>query len=247
MSSVLRTGSLRARATHAVLRPAARVLGTPVRVRTDAPRIALTFDDGPVRAVTPGIMDVLRDFDARATFFVLMTRARPDPGLVRELGAAGHELALHGADHRSLRTFTPAEVRDRTRRARDELEQITGAPVTWFRPPYGEQSPASWAAVRSLGLEPVLWSATTWDWKDVPQACRVEKALDGCSAGAILLAHDNFADAVDGVSDGPRPAVDKRDLLTRVLSGLSERGTTATTVSGLLRTGRFERRISFAG
>lgn len=247
MSPAPRTGSLRARATRAVLHPAARVLGTPVRVRTDAPRIALTFDDGPVRTVTPGILDVLGDFDARATFFVLMTRARPDPGLVREIGSAGHEIGLHGADHRSLRTFTPRAVRDRTRRAREELERITGAPVTWFRPPYGEQSPARWAAVRSLGMEPVLWSATTWDWKDVPQATRVEKALDGCSAGAILLAHDNFADAVDGVSDGPRPEVDKTDLLTRVLCGLSERGTTATTVSGLLSTGRFERRISFAG
>lgn len=242
-----RTGSLRVRAVRAAVRPAARVLGSPVRVRTDAAQVALTFDDGPVRTVTLEILDVLRDFDAQATFFVLMTRARPDPGLVQEMRSAGHEIGLHGPDHRSLRTFTPREVRDRTRRARDELEQITGAPVIWFRPPYGEQSPMRWAAIRSLGLEPVLWSATTWDWKDVPQADRVAKALDGCSAGAVLLAHDNFADAIDGVDDGPRPEVDKVELVSRVLTGLAERGLAATTVSGLLTTGRFERRVSFAG
>lgn len=236
----------RTRLAHLLVRPATGVLGTPVRVRTDAAKIALTFDDGPVRAVTPGILDVLQDVGARATFFVLMTRARPDPGLVREMCAAGHEIGLHGPDHRSLRAFSPRAVRDRTRRARNELEEITGAPVTWFRPPYGEQSPAGWAAVRSLGLEPVLWSATTWDWKDVPQDDRVAKALDGCSAGAVLLAHDNFADGVDGVDDGPRLEIDRVELIRRVLSGLSERGLTATTVSELLATGRFERRVSFA-
>jgi peptidoglycan/xylan/chitin deacetylase (PgdA/CDA1 family) len=243
---VLNPGSRCARTVRDVLRPATSVLGTPVRVRTEASRIALTFDDGPVRTVTPAILDVLSDFDAHATFFVLMTRARTDPGLVRDLSSAGHEVGLHGPDHRSLRTFTPRQVRNRTRRARDELEQITGAPVSWFRPPYGAQSPTRWAAVRSLGLEPVLWSATTWDWKDVPQARRVEKALGDCSAGDILLAHDNFADAVDGVSDGPRPEVDKTELIRLVLSGLSERGLTATTVSELLSTGHFDRRISFA-
>lgn len=232
---------------RALARPAVRVLGTPVRVRTQAPRIALTFDDGPVRSVTPRVLEVLEDFGARATFFVLMTRVRPDPGLLRETRAAGHEIGLHGPDHRSLRGFTGREVRERTRRARGELEQLTGVPVRWFRPPYGAQSPAAWAAVRSLGMEPVLWSATTWDWKDVPQHERVAKALGGCSAGAVLLAHDNFADRVDGVDDGPRPDVDKVDLLTRVLAGLSDRGLTATTVSELLGTGRFERRLSFAG
>lgn len=240
------TSSQRSRAARALVRPAARLFGTPVRVRTDAAQIALTFDDGPVRTVTPQILDVLEDFDARATFFVLMTRVGPDPGLVRDVRSAGHEIGLHGPDHRSLRTCTPREVRDRTRRARDELERITGASVTWFRPPYGQQSPAGWAAVRSLGMEPVLWSATTWDWKNVPQDERVAKALDGCSPGAVLLAHDNFADVVDGVDDGPRPEVDKVELVTRVLTGLSERGLEATTLSGLLATGRFERRVSFA-
>ncbi|MFI7483086.1 polysaccharide deacetylase family protein [Kocuria sp. M1R5S2] len=228
-------------------RPAAAVLGTPVRVRTDAPRIALTFDDGPVRPTTPQVLDVLERFGARATFFVLLTRVHADPGLLREVRDRGHEIGLHGPDHRSLRRFSAGRVRDRTRRARGELEDVTGGPVRWFRPPYGEQSPARWAAVRSTGLEPVLWSATTWDWKHVGQQERVAKALDGCSAGAVLLAHDNFADHVDGVDDGPRPDVDTVDLLTRVLAGLSERGLTADSVSGLLATGRFERRVSFAG
>lgn len=237
----------RGRAVRALARPAASVVGTPVGVRTDAARIALTFDDGPSRTVTPQVLEVLAQFDARATFFVLLTRARAEPAILRRARAAGHEIALHGPDHRSLREFTAREVRDRTRRAKDELEGLTGTPVRWFRPPYGEQSPARWAAVRSVGLEPVLWSATTWDWKDVPQAERVAKALDGCRPGSILLAHDSFADAADGVDDGPRPDVDRVDLLTRVLAGLAGRGVEASTVSGLLGTGRFRRRISFAG
>ncbi|MEO7235452.1 MAG: polysaccharide deacetylase family protein, partial [Lapillicoccus sp.] len=116
-------------------------------VATTAPSLVLTFDDGPDPANTPRVLEVLRDRGASATFFVLMTRVRREPRLLAELMAAGHEVGLHGPDHRVLTQFSSREVRRRTEEARRELEDVTGTAVRWFRPPYGAQTPATWVGV----------------------------------------------------------------------------------------------------
>ena len=69
------------------------------------------------------------------TFFVLVPRARRQRGLLGEIVAAGHEIALHGIDHRPLTQFSPADVRRRTEDGRAELEDLIGMTVRWFRPP----------------------------------------------------------------------------------------------------------------
>lgn len=233
------------RVKHIILRPVAGALGTAFKVHTDSPTVCLTFDDGPVHPTTSEILEALREFGARATFFVLMSRGRIDPGLVREVQSAGHEIALHGPDHLPLRSFKRSEVYERTRRAKAELETIIDADVRWFRPPYGKQSYATWAAVRDAGLEPVYWSAETWDWIDVEPVARLEKTLEGATPGAIILAHDNFADVIDGVDDGPIPVLDRAALVREVLSGLAGKGINSVTLTELASSGNVERRVIF--
>ena len=215
-------------------------------VATTAPSLVLTFDDGPDPANTPRVLEVLRDRGASATFFVLMTRVRREPRLLAELVAAGHEVALHGPDHRALTQFTGREVCRRTEDARRELEDVTGTAVRWFRPPYGAQTPATWLGVRRAGLVPVLWSATTWDWKPgVTDEQRLAKALESSAPGAILLAHDGVADGSDGVDDGPAPAVARAALVGRVLVAMSERGVGAVSLSSALMEGGVVRSAEF--
>ena len=83
------------------------VAGSVMRVRTDEPVVVLTYDDGPT-AETPAVLEALADVGATATFFVLLTRVRRTPGLLADVRDAGHEIALHGADHRRLTTLEPA-------------------------------------------------------------------------------------------------------------------------------------------
>ena len=214
------------------LKRLARPLGSIVA--TTSPHVVLTYDDGPDPTATPGILDALAGSGAGATFFVLLTRARRDPGIVRAAADAGHDVGLHGLDHTRLTTLAPDDVRRRTAEAKAELEDLTGRPVRWFRPPYGAQSIGTWRAVRSTGLTPVFWNASTWDWRDISQDERVSAATGRASAGSVLLAHDGYADETDGADDGPAPAVDRVDLCRRLLVAFEERSLSCVSLSQAL-------------
>jgi peptidoglycan/xylan/chitin deacetylase (PgdA/CDA1 family) len=236
------------RATRRAARRGAGVLfGSAVEVRTDAPHVVLTFDDGPEPGGTDRVLSALAEAGATATFFVLLTRVRRYPALLQEVVAAGHEVALHGLDHRALPTLHPGEVGRRVREGRAELEDVLGAPVRWFRPPYGRQTVRNWRAVTAAGLVPVLWGPTTWDWKDVPHRERVAKAMTGVTPGSIVLAHDGFAGPQDGACDGPPPDVDRGELVSSVLEGYAERGLTARSLGDALAAGSLVRETWFHG
>ncbi|MGI3784425.1 MAG: polysaccharide deacetylase family protein, partial [Janthinobacterium lividum] len=163
--------------------------------------------------------------------------------------SAGHEIGLHGVDHQRLTRFSYAEVRARTAAAKVELEALTGEPVRWFRPPYGAQTPTTWAAVRRTGLVPVLWGPTTWDWRDLPQEDRVRKAREGAGPGAVVLAHDAFAGVGDGAVDEGRglvePEVDRFDLVDRVLTAYAEDGLRGRSLGSALELGSLVRAARF--
>jgi peptidoglycan/xylan/chitin deacetylase (PgdA/CDA1 family) len=228
-----------------VRRGAGALLGSAVEVRTDAPHVVLTFDDGPEPGGTDRVLTALADAGASATFFVLLTRVRRYPALLDEVVAAGHEVALHGMDHRALPTLPPSEVARLVRDGKAELEDVLGAPVRWFRPPYGRQTMRNWRAVLGAGLLPVLWGPTTWDWKDVSHEERVAKAMTGVAPGAIVLAHDGFAGPDDGACDGPPPSVERGELVRSVLDGYAERGLQARSLGAALDRGSLVRETWF--
>ena len=235
------------RLVPAARRAAGGVAGSVVAVRTATPWVALTFDDGPEPGGTDRVLAALADAGATATFFVLLTRVQRHRGLLDDVLAGGHEVALHGADHRALPELPPAEVAGTLRTARERLEDATGRAVRWYRPPYGRQTLRTWRAVRATGLVPVLWGPTTWDWKDVPQAERLAKAQQGVAPGAIVLGHDGFAGAEDGAFDGPGPVLDRGELIGRVLEGYAERGLRARSFGEVLGTGSAVREARFTG
>ena len=86
-------------------------------------------------------------------------------------------------------------------------------------------------------MTPVMWGPTTWDWRDLPQQDRVHKAQQGAEAGAILLGHDGFAGEFDGVPQEQPPALDRADLLRRVLGAYQERGLRGCSLEKALNAG----------
>ncbi|WP_085369087.1 polysaccharide deacetylase family protein [Leifsonia sp. NCR5] len=234
---------LRNGAATAVRRVGAPV-GSVMRVRTDAPLVALTFDDGPVDGGTQKVLAALGDAGATATFFVLLTRVRRAPALLRDVVAAGHEIALHGPDHRRLTTLPPDSIRSRMRDSRSELEDAAGVPVRWFRPPYGAQNMRIWRATRAAGMTPVLWGPTLADWRTTSTEERLRLAVQG-ERGAIILGHDGFADAVDGVDDGPAPELDKGRLVSAVAAGYADKGLSLRSLGEVAASGRLVREARF--
>jgi peptidoglycan/xylan/chitin deacetylase (PgdA/CDA1 family) len=199
--------------------------------------LVLTYDDGPEPGGTDAVLTVLADAGVTATFFVLLSRVRRHPALLRDTVAAGHEIALHGPDHRRLTQVDPATVAPRTRAARHELEDLVGRPVRWFRPPYGAQSAATWRAIDETGLTPVMWNARCLDWLDLPDDDRLNGVREA-QAGAIVLTHDGFADGRDGVDDGPPPPVQRDKLARSIIELCAAKGLVCGSLSQALSTGR---------
>lgn len=234
------------RAMKRFLQRHASFVGSVTEVRTDLGEVVLTYDDGPEPGGTDRVLAALARHQATATFFVLLSRARPYRSLLDEVVAEGHEIALHGIDHRPLTSFSPEQVRTRTADGRRELEDLSGQPVRWMRPPYGRQTLATWRAIRHAGVEPVLWGRSSWDSQDISQAERVGKAVHGIRAGAILLAHDGFATAMDGVDDGPAPVLDRGELTDRVLQEYRTHGLSGRSLGAALANGTRVRTAWFA-
>lgn len=161
--------------------------------------VALTFDDGPDPASTPAVLDGLDALGWQATFFCLGEQARRSPDLVREIASRGHEVGVHGYRHRSHLRRSVVGVIDDVSAAKRLLEDLTGSPLRWLRPPYGALSGPTLVAARVCGLQLVLW--TTWgkDWQRGATAETVAEAVAGTYVtGATVLLHDSDVTSAPG-------------------------------------------------
>lgn len=126
-------------------------------------KFSLTFDDGPTPGLTEKILDILTATNIRASFFVLLPKARENPDLIRRIVNEGHELGLHGEDHRSPFFRTPQDLFLSLSRAKAELENIAGRSVDLYRPSHGWKNIALLIAVRRASLKIVQWDLGVWD------------------------------------------------------------------------------------
>lgn len=232
-----RTGARRI--ADVVLAP---VLGSVAGGRRDD-EVAVTFDDGPDEATTPALLDLLDRLGVRCTFFLLVPRAEQHPDLVRQIRDHGHEIALHGLDHRPLTSLRHADAVRTLRDARRRLEAVAGTTVTRYRPPYGKQTPASWVAARRAGLEVVVWTADAADWVDRPAAEVAATAAARLGPGGILLLHERVEPGPDG--EPVSTSFDRAEMAERVLDDVSARGWSAVTVETLVRDGGARRTAWF--
>jgi peptidoglycan/xylan/chitin deacetylase (PgdA/CDA1 family) len=203
----------------------------------EAPSVLLTYDDGPDPESTPAVLRELAAADARATFFVLGTRVQLYPDVLRSVVAEGHEIGLHGADHRRVDQVPEEEFSRGLREVKDLLEQAVQRPVLWYRPPYGRLTLSAWTAAHDAGLAVAGWSFDIQDWRDVPLEQRVAGLQTITRAGEIVLSHDAYADGRDLADDGPAPHVDRGGLARAVLDRISSADCTQATLSEALAHG----------
>lgn len=171
--------------------PQSQLFGRTIRETGNAQTIGLTFDDGPNPAVTPALLDLLDQHDARATFFLMGSRVRAFPEITREIAARGHTIGNHTETHANLTFLTPAKLRAELNRCSEAIHAaIGGEELSWMRPPFGFRGPQLGAVVRGLGYSGVaMWSKWAWDWMPQP-ASRVIHRLRRVFGGDILLLHD---------------------------------------------------------
>jgi peptidoglycan-N-acetylglucosamine deacetylase len=198
------------------------------RGRADVPAVALSFDDGPNEPCSSQVLDILRRYDVKATFFAIGANAERHPETLRRLVAEGHELGNHTYDHAVLPLRGPRHIRETVRRTSDLLERITGVRPQLFRAPHGWRNPWSDRAVRAEGCEPVAWSLGVFDTARPGADAIRDRTLRGLHNGCIVLLHDGR---------GLEPAIDGSQLveaLPGIIEGARARGFRVATVGELL-------------
>ena len=156
--------------------------------------IALTIDDGPDPQVTPQVLDILDNYQAKATFFCIGNKALQYPELCREILRRGHLIENHSQQHRHY--FSLLGIKGFTREieaAQETLFNITGKRPQFFRAPAGLRNPFLEPVLSRLGLRLVSWSARGFDTQVTNIEKVSKKLLAGLRPGAILLLHDGNA------------------------------------------------------
>jgi peptidoglycan-N-acetylglucosamine deacetylase len=152
--------------------------------------VRLTFDDGPVRANTPRILNVLSNYRVKATFFVIGQRARRYPRLVKREYREGHSVQNHTYTHPDLTTLGNARIR-RELRATNRAIRAAGVPRPYrFRPPQGHTNARVRGVGASLGLIQTLWNVDPHDWANPPASMICRRVVTNVRPGSIVLLHD---------------------------------------------------------
>lgn len=189
-------------------------------------RIALTFDDGPNPKNTPAILELLKQYDARATFFLVGWRVKENPELAQRTLREGHEIGNHSYYHKYFRRGIPtAEIEDDMIKAHRLIEEVTGTAPHLYRPPGGYYNQQLVDVARANDYRIVMWSwhQDTKDWSSPGVQRIVNKVLNSARNGDIVLMHD--------VAEGHSQTV---EALKTILPELKKRGYSMVTVSELM-------------
>lgn len=159
--------------------------------RDDRKVAMLTFDDGPHARNTPRILEILREHDVKATFFVLGHRAVKRPDLVARIAEGGHDVGNHSWSHPSFRSLWKSQIEDEVCRTSAVITDATGRRPSLMRPPYGRYAPSAVPLLGSLGFDLVLWSVDSHDWETNDPDVLAREVVRAAKPGSIILMHDD--------------------------------------------------------
>lgn len=162
------------------------------------PCIALTFDDGP-GAHTSRLLDILKQRNTKATFFVLGNKVARNTPLLQRMKSEGHGIANHSWSHANLSKLPANEIRSEIVRTNDAIKEATGESPIFLREPYGASNETVQSELRTLGMSSILWSVDTRDWADRDSTIVCHRATSNARSSAIILLHDIHTSSVDAV------------------------------------------------
>ncbi|MGN7761117.1 polysaccharide deacetylase family protein [Paenibacillus sp. 22594] len=211
-----------------------RIFGYRVfRKGTGRTEFALTFDDGPDPQYTPVLLDLLKRYGAKATFFVVGSHAESNPEIIKRMHEEGHLIGIHNYVHKTNWLMRPPTVKRQIQRTDDIIYSITGERSTYYRPPWGIVNLFDFSKRRQVQI--VLWSAMFGDWKEKLGADRLtEKLISKLNPGEVMLLHDC------GNTLGADPKAPEHMLiaLERMLQEAERRGLRSIRIDEMIKGGQ---------
>ena len=168
----------------------------PEEEKTEKKRIALTFDDGPHPIYTPQMLELLKEEQVPATFFLLGENVELYGDVVKEIAKEGHLIGNHTYHHVQITSLSLEEACKEIQETSDLIEELTGTGTEYVRPPFG-----TWTEEleERLNLIPVMWSIDTKDWTTQNVDWIVRETVKHAEDHDIILMHDSYQSTVDAV------------------------------------------------
>lgn len=152
----------------------------------------LTFDDGPNSIYHPMILDILKAYDIKATFFLVGLNSQRDLEVAKRTVADGHVVGNHSLTHSFLPQLSSRSILKEIKDTEDILKQINNnQQVTLFRPPYGGVNLTVKQRAQDLGVKLTLWDVDPRDWSEPPTDELVRRVVDNVQNGSDILLHSN--------------------------------------------------------
>ncbi|WP_242144649.1 MULTISPECIES: peptidoglycan-N-acetylglucosamine deacetylase [unclassified Bacillus cereus group] len=190
--------------------------------------VALTFDDGPDLIFTPQILDTLKKYHVKATFFLLGENAERYPNIVKRIIDEEHIIGNHTYNHPNLAKVNEKEYHNQIIKTEEILNRLAGYVPKFVRPPYGEilENQLKWATEQNFMI--VQWSVDTVDWKGVSAENITNHVLGNAFPGSIILQHSTPGGKLQG----------SVDALDRIIPELKMKGTRFVTLPNMFRTSK---------
>lgn len=185
------------------------------------PMIALTFDDGPSEE-TARILDVLAQYNGRATFCIVGNRVETYGDMIKRAIAEGNEIASHTWSHKRLTEISTSSARSQLTRTSDAVRELTGGyEIRVLRPPYGSTNKSIRNLCKELNLVIAHWQVDTLDWETRSSSKTYSAIMKGAKNGAIILCHDLYSSTASAIERAVPELVEKGYQLVTVSELLS--------------------------
>jgi len=165
--------------------------------KTSENHISITFDDGPNPDFTPKVLLLLKENNAKATFFLIGKNAEKHPEIVRQIIEEGHTIGNHSYSHsKNFGFFSAEKVAAELNQTNAILKKIAGKEIKMFRPPFGVTNPNIKKALKTTGHFSIGWSKRSLDTTNLSEEKILKRITSNLKKGDIILLHDTSAKTV---------------------------------------------------
>ncbi len=196
------------------------------KVETPQKAVALTFDISWGETIPPLVLDVLKAYGIKGTFFLSGPWVNRQPAFVQAIKADGHQIESHGHAHINLSQYPAERIAEEIRKSDAAISQVAGVKAKYIRPPNGDYNDTVIETAAAAGYTVITWGTDSLDWKNPGVDVITKRVLDRAQNGDVILLH---------ASDTCKQT---HLALPAIIQGLRDRGFALLTLDELVATGK---------
>ena len=168
-------------------------------VDTQEKQVAISFDAAWGADKTQGIMDILKEYNAGATFFLVGFWVDDYPEMAKKIAENGFEIGTHSNTHPDMAKLSKETMKNELETSISKIKTATGQKISLFRAPYGSYNNDLLSTADDLGLKTIQWDVDSLDWKGISAGQIASRVMEKVKNGSIILMHNNADNVLDAL------------------------------------------------